>query len=196
MATYFRSGNGGAPSHHPLQLVLLLTLLSLLGGCSVSTTPGSLQVPARTRELKGRITEFSLPASNNSPRSITAGPDGALWFTDDQSGEFTQDAGGKIGRITPTGHLSEFRLSPHNSSPLGITTGPDGALWFTEVGLTAQSGKYEGLIGRLASTGQFSEFPLPTAANAPQFLTTGPDSNLWFTEFGSHGQNDKIGRLA
>jgi virginiamycin B lyase len=56
---------------------------------------------------------------------ITAGPGGALWFT-----EF---AGNKIGRITTAGTVTEFTLPTPNGSPQGITAGPGGTLWFTEV---------------------------------------------------------------
>lgn len=38
------------------------------------------------------ITEFALPTADSLPRGITAGPDGALWFT---------ESAGSIGRITP-----------------------------------------------------------------------------------------------
>ena len=96
MAPYPRPVTSVVPSCHPLLLVLLLTFLTLLGGCSASTTTGSPQTPARARELKGRITEFPLPASDNSPFSISVGPDGALWFT-----EFGTDGlNGKIGRLS------------------------------------------------------------------------------------------------
>jgi hypothetical protein len=38
------------------------------------------------------ITEFPLPTPNSGPSGITAGPDGALWFS--------EETGNKIGRIT------------------------------------------------------------------------------------------------
>src|SRR5262249_62343254 len=40
----------------------------------------------------GAITEFLVPTAGSFPAEITAGPDGALWFT--------EQAGDKIGRIT------------------------------------------------------------------------------------------------
>jgi hypothetical protein len=55
--------------------------------------------------------------------SITAGPDGNLWFTTG----FDQ----KIGRITTAGVITLFPL-PQVGTPMDITTGSDGALWFTE----------------------------------------------------------------
>jgi virginiamycin B lyase len=65
----------------------------------------------------GAATEFSLsPVS--SPRGVTAGPDGALWFT--ESGVSV------AGRITTSGSISEFLVA---TFPHGIALGPDGALW-------------------------------------------------------------------
>ena len=86
-------------------------------------------VPAKI----GRITtagvvtnEFAVPTANGQPFGIAAGPDGALWFTEQR--------GNKIGRITTAGSFSEFATPNINSSPNGIAAGPDGALWFTEQG--------------------------------------------------------------
>jgi virginiamycin B lyase len=55
---------------------------------------------------------------------ITSGPDGNLWFTE-------QD-GNRIGRITPTGQITEFPITTAHSAPSEITSGPDGAVWFIE----------------------------------------------------------------
>jgi hypothetical protein len=95
--------------------------------------------------------------------AITAGLDGALWFTDNHDN--------KIGRITTAGTITEFPLPTANSSPAGITAGPDGALWFTE----------RGKIGRITMAGAITEFPLPTANSRPETIITGPDGALWFT---------------
>jgi hypothetical protein len=57
------------------------------------------------------------------PEGVTAGPDGALWFTNYNS----------IGRITTAGVVSNY-TGTGISHPDGITTGPDGALWFTNSG--------------------------------------------------------------
>lgn len=66
---------------------------------------------------------------------ITAGSDGALWFTDPGTSQ--------IGRITTTGAITEFTLPIPDSHPYAITTGPDGALWCTE----QEAGK----IGRITA---------------------------------------------
>jgi virginiamycin B lyase len=93
----------------------------------------------------GAVTEFPIPPASHVGRGpfrishdawgITAGPDGALWFT--------ETIANKIGRITTTGELREFLLPAPNSLPSGITAGPDGALWFTE------SDNNGGKIGRI-----------------------------------------------
>src|SRR5262245_52334212 len=72
------------------------------------------------------ITEFRIGISAGAlPTSITAGPDGNLWFT--------EYGGGQIGRITPLGVVTEFSAGiTAFATPWGITAGPDGNLWFTE----------------------------------------------------------------
>jgi virginiamycin B lyase len=120
------------------------------------------------------ITEFPLPTPNMRPTGITAGPDGALWFT--------EMFGNKIGRITPAGTITEFPLPTPSSGPDSITAGPDGALWFTE--FTGNK------IGRITPAGTITEFALPRANSAPYGITAGPDGALWFTELGG-----TIGRI-
>jgi len=140
----------------------------------------SASVPAAA----STITEFPLPAGT-TPGVITAGPDGALWFT---VGSPPGPAADKIGRITTAGSFSEF-VPPTPSFLSGITAGPDGALWFTE-------DSFPGNIGRLTTGGSFTEFSVPPAGSGPSGplpfgITAGPDGALWFTESGAN----KIGRV-
>jgi len=118
------------------------------------------------------ITEFPLPTPNMRPTGITAGPDGALWFTEWH----------RIGRVTTTGTVTEFSL-PTPGVPGDITVGPDGALWFTET-----SGNK---IGRMTTTGTVTEFPLTTPNSRPDGITAGPDGAVWFTLPGANA----IGRI-
>jgi streptogramin lyase len=198
-----------SPSRYSLILVSLLTLVGILGGCGPSSTtrpshPGGLTPTLTpTRQLKGTISEFP-PIPGYQPGTITAGPDGALWFTEvsphAQNGSATLTS--KIGRITLAGQVSEFPLAS-NSYAGDITTGPDGALWFTteassynpQNGSTTLTSKIE----RITPSGTISEFPL--ASNTlPKDITTGPDGALWFTEMSSYPVNKsiptgKIGRI-
>jgi streptogramin lyase len=105
----------------------------------------------------GTVTEFPVPGGD--PLSITAGPDGNLWFTAGTS---------NIGRITTAGKITEF---PVSSEPFGITAGPDGNLWFTLIADNA--------IGRITPSGSFtSGFGIPTANSRPEGITVGPDGNV------------------
>jgi virginiamycin B lyase len=126
------------------------------------------------------VTEFPIPTANSVPKSIAAGPDGALWFT-----EFS---GNKIGRITTGGVITEFSLPKAGSTPYVITAGPDGALWFVE--LNGDN------IGRITTAGVITEFPILTGNSRPSGITVGPDGALWFTEFSnSSPTGNTIGRI-
>jgi Immunoglobulin domain/Immunoglobulin I-set domain len=138
---------------------LLLVVIVLLGAA----------VAVATRALAQTFTYFVPPTTNGVPDVITTGPDGALWFTENN--------GDKIGRITTAGVFTEFSILPA-SNPTGITTGPDGALWFTTASCC---------MGRITTAGVITEFPSSLA----QSITAGPDGALWFTEINS----EAIGRL-
>jgi virginiamycin B lyase len=103
---------------------------------------------------------------------MTAGSDGAIWYT----------AGNKVGRITTSGTATEYTL-PAGSFPEGITTGPDGALYITEAG----TNKIARLTTDLAS---YSDAMVHTGSSNPWEITTGPDGALWFVE----PQSSRIGR--
>jgi virginiamycin B lyase len=134
----------------------------------------------------GMISEFLLPVPSSSGChimfGITAGPDGALWFTEPQDN--------RIGRITTTGEFTEFPLpplpNPGVASYVGITMGPDGALWFAN-----PFGNQNGQISRITTAGAVTEFRLPSASSGIPGITAGPDGALWFTQ--SNGR--EIGRI-
>lgn len=157
------------------------------------------------------VTEYSVPKGASA---ITAGPDGALWFT------LASDK--KIGRITPNGGVIEYPVQV-SSAPLDISPGPDGALWFTESGrrndgdlaigrITTGGHATELRLGRYTTaiisggngslwftdlvTKGIGQFRLPTPSRdgevleypigIPGGLTLGPDGAVWFTELGTH----------
>jgi len=163
------------------------------------------------------IKEYQL-SGNPSPLEITAGPDGALWFT--------EYFGNKIGRITTAGVVTEYSVpmaAGGVSQLTSITAGPDGDLWFTEgaVGKIGHittggvireymlasgawpltitwgpdgalwfTGTPSGGIGRITTTGVITEYPVPPG-RVPTDITVGPDNALWFTELGAN----QIGRM-
>lgn len=145
-------------------------------------------------EPDGRVREYETPASRSIPgmtlysnvAGMTAGPDGAIWFTLPGSDE------GQIGRITADGHITQYPVHL-DSRPSGIALGPDGALWFTDDASVAANSVLvaANTIGRITTRGRITEFALPTASADPLSITAGPDGALWFTERTAN----KIGRI-
>jgi virginiamycin B lyase len=119
------------------------------------------------------ITEF--PVASSNPAGITAGPDGALWFT--------EEAANRIGRITTAGSVTHFTIPTSTSEPAEITPGPDGRLWFTEFATNK--------VGAITTSGTIQEFSVPGSGSNPDGITAGPDGALWFAEAGSN----QIGRI-
>jgi streptogramin lyase len=72
----------------------------------------------------GGVTTFDVGTTNGSPESISAGPDGNLWFTEPDANQ--------IGRVTPAGQITLFNVPTAGSKPTGIVAGPNGNVWFTE----------------------------------------------------------------
>ena len=119
------------------------------------------------------ISQGGHPASRSAvaisvPAYITAGPDGALWFTN--LGNKANH--GSIGRITTSGKVTIY-TGGGIDAPAGITVGPDGALWFTNSAGNS--------IGRITTSGKISDYTATGVAN-PIGITNGPDHVLWFTD--------------
>lgn len=89
------------------------------------------------REFRRGLTKF-----NSGPQFITAGNDGALWFTEMRD---------RVGRITTDGIITEYgRGIPHRSSIGGIIAGRDGAMWFT---------LYHGMVlARMTADGSLTQY--------------------------------------
>src|ERR1039458_7774436 len=111
-------------------------------------------------------------ADIGGPAGIVAGPDGALWFTN--------NGNNSIGRITTTGKVNNY-TGMGISSPSAITEGPDGALWFTNQGNNS--------IGRITTGGKVTNFT-GMGIDLPAGIAAGSDGELWFTD----RDNAQIGR--
>lgn len=108
-------------------------------------------------------------------QDLTAGPDGALWITDEYNEQ--------ILRMTLAGKYTSYPLTgSKRAAPFGITVGPDRALWFA----AAQGSR--GAIGRITTKGRITMYPF---SGQPQDIATGSDGALWFTDYGSSA----IGRI-
>ena len=119
----------------------------------------------------GQVTNITGTGISN-PSGITAGPDGAMWFTNVSNNS--------IGRVTTGGTVTNY-TGTGISSPNLITTGPDGALWFVNDGNNS--------IGRITTAGAVTNYT-GTGISAPAGITAGPDGALWFANAGG-----SIGRI-
>jgi virginiamycin B lyase len=143
----------------------------------------------------GVVTAFSSGLQKAAvPDDITAGPDGALWFT---------DSAGRIGRVDTAGAIKEFPVGHliDGPGPFGppppIVAGPDGALWFV---LNSRQ------LGRMTTSGHIQIFTPPSSLQPPATrdfeeealvgLAAGPDGDVWFTrKSGAVARIDARGRV-
>jgi hypothetical protein len=116
--------------------------------------------------VDGAITEFRLPNPYSSPYRIAAGPDGAMWFT--------ENGANRLGRVrVADGRITKFNLPAFDSGPTGIVAGPGGTLWF---GLfnTAQIGTVVLAAAEPTRTATPTDVPstTPTSTAAPVLTAT------------------------
>ena len=149
-------------------LRLAVGTLAVLAACCVPASAAG-----------GAIKLFALPASLKSPDKIALGPDGALWFTQQDPND--KRAASALGRITTGGDVRAVTL-PRGSRPRALTAGPDGALWY------AAAGTDIGRLGRVTPAG-VSELLLPGGLDSADGIVTGADGALWFTS------GARVGRL-
>ena len=144
----------------------------------VCTGFGLTSVTGSAQAAVGALSTYTTGiTAGGHPYGIVSGPDGNLWFT--------ENAGNRVGRITPSGVISEFSTGISAGAALtGIALGADGNLWFTE-----NSGNR---IGRITPAGVVTEFATGiTSGGNPFSIAAGPDGNMWFTESG----RTRIGRI-
>lgn len=105
--------------------------------------------------------------TTHQPTSVTAGPDGSIWF----AGMETRPGGpATVGRVGPAGDLVEYPVSGWASRP---AVAADGSAWTI----------YSSVVAHITPSGAISECPLPH----PTFLgdiVVGPDHHIWLVEAG------------
>ncbi|HEX6148228.1 virginiamycin B lyase family protein [Nocardioides sp.] len=131
----------------------------------------------------GKLQQFRVLTDNSEPRSITAGSDGNVWFT--QGTSFT-DAPAVVARITPGGEITEFTPTVADGCNFCILTdiaqGPDGILYLTS--------NDPSLIRFDVDTGTFEPpVQMPNNNALGGNLAVGGD-DVWVTDF----NNDTVWR--
>jgi streptogramin lyase len=84
------------------------------------------------------VTEFPTITASSNPLGITAGKDGALWFTE----SFLD----RIGRVSVNGSVSEYTSPVTGLGLMGIAVAPDGSIWFAEAGTGLNPGRVAKLV--------------------------------------------------
>lgn len=136
----------------------------------------SVEKTVLTQSRFGSVTTYALPSPQRSPNSITAAPDGSVWF-----GEVAVPG---LAHLFSNGTFIEYPwpfASSTPSSPLcsdrseiwGVTLW-DGLVW-------ASDPANNQLVGMNQTTGAFRVVPLGSSV-LPRFIAIDPEDNLWFTE--------------
>jgi len=158
-----------------------------------------------------------VPTSASHPYGVTAGPDGALWFT--------ENGANKIGCLTTAGSSPSMTSPWRKAGPSALRwdrTAPCGSASFARDRPHHHRGRHQRVsdptagsapigivtgpdgalwfaengaskVGRITTDGVVTEYPLPTGHGAPISITVGPDGALWFTE--SDPTKHCIGRI-
>ena len=145
------------------------------------------------------IVEYRIPTANSRPIAVEKGPDGRMWFT--------EEAGGKVGRIERDGKVSEFPLpSPAGRPQLllaGLAFDGAGNLWVQQYAghgdapapgvdrLIVISSRILGAAPGELKPQDFGCFPVPTADTVMHRIARTPDGAMWFTEMNAN----KVGRV-
>jgi virginiamycin B lyase len=108
---------------------------------------------------------------------ITLGPDGKMWFTQDNLHSV-------VGKIDMSGKVVEY---PVSAVPLQIIQGADGDLWFIEID--------PGAIAKITTSGKLTEYPFPDYGG-PSSITAGADGHIWITQNNERGVDDSIDKVA
>jgi uncharacterized repeat protein (TIGR03803 family) len=126
---------------------------------------GSISVSGTVTEYFTGINPGPFNPVGFNPAQIVKGPDGNLWFTNDQASGVRLNI---VGKITTAGAITIYDTG---DTPIAITSGPDGNLWVIE----------NSHVAKISTSGVETEYAL---MNGGGFygITTGPDGNIWFTE--------------
>jgi virginiamycin B lyase len=113
-------------------------------------------------DVDGHYTRIPLSHRKVGATNLVAGPDGAIWIT--------EQSRYAIARVTPSGAVREFPLRP-GTVPVDIIRGADGALWFST----------EGGIGRVSTAGAIRTWPI-NGARRLNAIAQAPDRSFWITD--------------
>jgi streptogramin lyase len=119
----------------------------------------------------GTVTKYPIPVET-TPRGVTVGPDGKIWFVD--SGNHV--GGTFVGRMATSGAIASSDVVQLPSSELGYTAtpGPDGNMW------VEQGTHIDKVPVGVSLTSEITPFALSAGVGEYGSIIPGPDGRLWF----------------
>jgi virginiamycin B lyase len=180
-----RNGTGVQAKRAALWVALL--------GLAISVS-GAIFLAAPVTFAAGDPVIYELPLATHA-YSMTAGPEGAIWFTGRRAETGSTTGAAILGRIKQNGEVKIFDLPPRRRAGQ-IAAGPDGNLWFTET-YENKRGYLVARIGRMSPEGEFAEWQLGNHVGGVQSLAAGPGGAIWFTAIYrvSGRKNAVVGRI-
>jgi virginiamycin B lyase len=125
----------------------------------------------------GVVTPYTV---SGYPNGITAGPDGAMWFTEpfqNRVVRMTVPTPNPSSTATPQPGLRVYAVvatSGASPNPQFITAGSDGNLWFTD--------HLRNSIWHMTTSGVTTEYSNPSAKMNLGRIASAPDGSLWFSQ--------------
>ncbi len=123
------------------------------------------------------ISEYKVEHGISSLTAITAGPDGNVWLTGNETA-----TNGEVAKVTTSGAITYY-VGLDNVH--GITSGPDGDMWITQ--------EYEGVsqVVKMNTSGEGRGTYTVPSKSEPLGIVAGADTNLWYSE----KRDGKIGTI-
>jgi virginiamycin B lyase len=109
--------------------------------------------------------EYRMPSPMDIPAAVAVAPDGAVWFTIENSDS--------IG-LFRDGQIVKFPKGKPNVEPIGLAVDAGGFAWYTDAAGRA--------IARIRRDGAITSFRLPTPADKLARLTVAADGAVWFAD--------------
>ena len=165
--------------------LLLIVIASALAiaGCSfqplIAPRASSVSPDVVQRGNGSSWVKFTPHTDGALGAGIVAGPDGNMWFIDENAA--------KLVRLGMGGAFKEFPMPGLGGNAIALTVGADNKFYV---------GNESSKILRVSTSGAVSAFTTPSGDNT-QFgtLTLGPDGNVWFPETAHLGMITTAGKI-
>jgi streptogramin lyase len=133
---------GVSPRRRTVTAIFVAALLVFFGAlfshnlqvAGFAAKQAAIEAGSDASPAKIAVKEWDVPTPNSHPHDPALAPDGALWYTGQESNA--------LGRLDPvTGKVREFQLKTPDSGPHGLVADREGNIWFTA--------NFKGYIGKL-----------------------------------------------